>query len=91
MCKFEEAYAAYDGADSNYGKIIVDLKRRKLENIIAENGALSNQKDKLMKDNVRLNQQYNVLLQKSSGNQLIKNKISAAKKYIDSLKKEQYE
>lgn len=62
-----------------------DEAERKLENIIAENGALSNQKDKLMKDNVRLNQQYNVLLQKSSGNQLIKNKISAAKKYIDSL------
>lgn len=62
-----------------------DEAERKLEKIIAENGALSNQKDKLMKDNVRLNQQYNVLLQKSSGNQLIKNKISAAKKYIDSL------
>ncbi len=62
-----------------------DEAERKLENIIAENGALSNQKDKLMKDNIRLNQQYNVLLQKSSGNQLIKNKISAAKKYIDSL------
>ncbi|GAB1450014.1 DNA sulfur modification protein DndD [Draconibacterium sp.] len=62
-----------------------DEAERKLENIISENGALSNQKDKLMKDNVRLNQQYNVLLQKSSGNQLIKNKISAAKKYINSL------
>lgn len=62
-----------------------DEAERKVENIIAENGALSNQKDKLMKDNVRLNQQYNVLLQKSSGNQLIKNKISASKKYIDSL------
>jgi DNA sulfur modification protein DndD len=62
-----------------------DEAERKLENRIAENGALSNQKDKIMKENGRLNQQYNVLLQKSSGNQLIKNKISAVKKYIDSL------
>jgi DNA sulfur modification protein DndD len=62
-----------------------DEADRTLEKIIAENGALSNQKEKLMKDNVRLNQQHNVLLQKSSGNQLIKNKISTAKKYIDSL------
>ena len=62
-----------------------DEADRTLEKIISENGALSNQKEKLMKDNVRLNQQYNVLLQKSSGNQLIKNKISTAKKYIDSL------
>lgn len=62
-----------------------DEADRMLEKIIAENGALSNHKEKLMKDNVRLNQQHNVLLQKSSGNQLIKNKISTAKKYIDSL------
>ncbi len=62
-----------------------DEADRKLEKIIAENGALENQKDKLFKDNVRLNQQYNILLQKSSGNQLIKNKIAKAKKYIDSL------
>ena len=34
---------------------------------------------------MRLNQQYNILLQKSSGNQLIKNKVAKAKKYIDSL------
>lgn len=62
-----------------------DEAERKLEKIIAENGALENQKDKLLKDNVRLNQQYNILLQKSSGNQLIKNKIAEAKKYILSL------
>jgi DNA sulfur modification protein DndD len=62
-----------------------DKAERKLEKIIAENGALENQKDKLLKDNVRLNQQYNILLQKSSGNQLIKNKITEAKKYIVSL------
>jgi DNA sulfur modification protein DndD len=62
-----------------------DEADRTLEKIISENGALSNQKEKLMKDNVRLNQQHNVLLQKSSGNQLIKNKTSTAKKYIDSL------
>lgn len=62
-----------------------DEAERKLEKIIAENGALENQKDKLLKDNIRLNQQYNILLQKSSGNQLIKNKIAEAKKYIVSL------
>ena len=62
-----------------------DETERKLEKIIAENGALEIQKEKLLKDNVRLNQQYNILLQKSSGNQIIKSKISAAKKYIDSL------
>lgn len=58
---------------------------RKLEKIIAENGALENEKDKLLKDNIRLNQKYNILLQKSSGNQLIKDKITEAKKYIASL------
>ncbi|MDM8158595.1 DNA sulfur modification protein DndD [Labilibaculum sp. K2S] len=62
-----------------------DEADRRLEKIIAENGALENQKDKLFKDNVRLNQQYNILLQKSSGNQLIKNKVAEAKKYIDTL------
>ena len=62
-----------------------DETERKLEKIIAENGALEIQKEKLLRDNVRLNQQYNILLQKSSGNQIIKSKISATKKYIDSL------
>jgi len=62
-----------------------DETERELEKIIAENGALEIQKEKLLKDNIRLNQQYNILLQKSSGNQIIKSKISAAKKYIDSL------
>ncbi len=62
-----------------------DEAERKLEKIIGENGALENEKDKLLKDNVRLNQKYNILLQKSSGNQLIKNKIAKAKKYIESL------
>ena len=62
-----------------------DEAERKLEKIIAENGALNNQKDKLLKDNLRLNQQYNLLLQKSSGNKIIKEKIAKAKKYIDSL------
>jgi len=62
-----------------------DDAERQLEKLIGENGALENQKDKLFKDNIRLNQQYNTLLQKSSGNQLIKNKIAATKKYIDSL------
>jgi DNA sulfur modification protein DndD len=62
-----------------------DEAERQLEKFIAENGALENQKDKLLKDNVRLNQQYNILLQKSTGNQIIKDKISTTKKYIDSL------
>lgn len=62
-----------------------DDAERLLEKIIGENGALENQKEKLFKDNIRLNQQYNILLQKSSGNQLIKNKIAITKRYIDSL------
>ena len=62
-----------------------DETERKLERVISENGALANQKDKLLKDNVRLSQQYNILLQKSTGNQIIKNKIASAKKYIDAL------
>ena len=62
-----------------------DEAERQLEKFIAENGALENQKDKFLKDNVRLNQQYNILLQKSTGNQIIKDKISTTKKYIDSL------
>jgi DNA sulfur modification protein DndD len=62
-----------------------DEAERRLEKFIAENGALENQKDKLFKDNVRLNQQYNILLQKSIGDQRIKNKVAKAKKYIDSL------
>ena len=62
-----------------------DESERKKDKIIAENGALEIQKEKLEKDNVRLNQQYSILLQKSSGNLIIRNKISEAKKYIDSL------
>ena len=64
-----------------------DDAERVLEKYIAENGALENQKDKLLKDNIRLNQHYNILLQKSTVNQLIKNKITAAKKYIDTLQR----
>ncbi len=58
---------------------------RSLEKIIAENGGLDNQKTKLLKDNIRLNQQYNILIQKSSGNKLIKSKGAKAKQYIDTL------
>lgn len=58
---------------------------RKLEKIIAENGALENQKEKLLKDNIRLNQHYNILLQKSSGSQIVKKKVAIANKYIISL------
>lgn len=62
-----------------------DEAERKRDKIIAENGALKVQKEKFESDNIRLNQQYTLQLQKSSGNQIIKNKISSAKKYIDSL------
>jgi DNA sulfur modification protein DndD len=58
---------------------------RKLEKIIGENGALENQKEKLLKENTRLGQHYNILIQKSSGNQVIKRKLSVANKFIDSL------
>ena len=46
---------------------------------------MANQKDKLLKDIIRLNQQYNILLQKSTGNQLVKDKIASTKNYIDAL------
>lgn len=62
-----------------------DESEREKDKIIAENGALKIQKEKIEKDNIRLNQQYTLLLQKSSGNQIIKNKTLKAKKYIDSL------
>jgi DNA sulfur modification protein DndD len=62
-----------------------DEAERSLEKKIAENGALENQKQKLLKDNARLNQKYSALLQKSSGNKIVKSKIAEAKKYIDSL------
>jgi len=62
-----------------------DETERLLEKYIGENGALANQKDKLLKDNSRLNQQYNILLQKSTGNQIIKDKIATTKRYIESL------
>lgn len=76
-----------DLQDENVLEMITkkDDAERLLEKIIGENGALENQKEKLFNDNNRLNQHYNILLQKSSGNQLIKNKIAATKKYIDSL------
>lgn len=62
-----------------------DESERKKDKIIAENGALEIQKEKLEKDNISRNRQYSILLQKSSVNQIIRNKISEAKKYIDSL------
>ena len=62
-----------------------DEAERSLEKKIAKNGALENQKQKLLKDNARLNQKYSALLQKSSGNKIVKSKIAEAKKYIDSL------
>ena len=62
-----------------------DEAERLYEKFTGENGALANQKDKLLKDNTRLNQQYNILLQKSNVNQVIKDKITATSKYINAL------
>ena len=62
-----------------------DEVERQLEKLIGENGALDNHKEKMLKDNIRLNQQYSIFLQKSTGNKLIKDKIATTKKYIDSL------
>jgi len=62
-----------------------DEVERLLEKFIGENGALDNYKEKMLKDNIRLNQQYSIFLQKSTGNKLIKDKIATTKKYIDSL------
>jgi DNA sulfur modification protein DndD len=62
-----------------------EAAERKLEKILEENGAFSNQKEKLIKDNIRLNQRYTILLEKSTGNKIVKRKIATSKKYIDSL------
>jgi len=62
-----------------------DEAERLLEKLIRDNGALENQKDKFIIENGRSSQKYNSLLQKSSGNQIIKDKVSITKKYIDSL------
>lgn len=76
-----------DLQDETLLEIIInkDEADRLLEKTIADNGALANQKDKLLKDNTRLNQQYNILLQKSNVNQVIKDKIAATNKYINTL------
>jgi DNA sulfur modification protein DndD len=62
-----------------------DEAERKRDKIIAENGALEEQKLKLLSDIERLNRNLKNLLQKSSGNKLVKEKIAKAKKYILSL------
>ena len=62
-----------------------DEAERLFEKFTGENGALANQKDKLLKDNTRIKQQYNILLQKSNVNQVIKDKITATSKYINTL------
>lgn len=76
-----------DLEDETFLEIVTkkDEYERKRDKIIAENGALKVQKEKFESDNIRLNQQYTLQLQKSSGNRIIKNKISSAKKYINSL------
>ena len=62
-----------------------DEAERLFDRFTSENGALANQKDKLLKDNIRINLQYNLLLQKSNVNQVIKDKITETGKYIHSL------
>jgi DNA sulfur modification protein DndD len=56
---------------------------RKLEKIIADNGGFANQKEKLLKDNVRLNQKYQILLQRINVTQQRKKKLEEANKYIE--------
>ena len=58
---------------------------RKLEKVIASNGGFDNQKDKLLKDNIRLNQKYQTLLQRINVTQQRKNKLEEANKYIEVL------
>ena len=62
-----------------------DEAERLFEKFTGENGALANQKDKLLNENIRINQQYNLLLQKSNVNQAIRDKITATSKYINTL------
>jgi DNA sulfur modification protein DndD len=62
-----------------------DEAERLFDRFTSENGALANEKDKLLKDNIRINQQYNLLLQKSNVNQVIRDKITATSKYINAL------
>jgi len=56
---------------------------RKLEKLIASNGGFDNQKDKLLKDNIRLNQKYKTLLQRINVTQQRKKKLEEANKYIE--------
>ena len=58
---------------------------RKLEKIIASNGGFDNQKDKLLKDNIRLNQKYQTLLQRINVTQHRKKKLEEANKYIEAI------
>ena len=62
-----------------------DEAERLLDRFTSKNGVLANQKDKLLKDNALLNLQYNLLLQKSNVNQVIRDKITATSKYINTL------
>jgi len=58
---------------------------RKLEKVIASNGGFDNQKDKLVKDNIRLNQKYQTLLQRINVTQQRKKKLEEANKYIEAI------
>ena len=56
---------------------------RKLEKIISTNGGFENQKEKFLKDNIRLNQKYQTLLQRINVTQHSKKKLEEANKYIE--------
>jgi len=58
---------------------------RKLEKVIASNGGFDNQKDKLLKDNIRLNQKYQTLLKRIIVTQHSKKKLKEANKYIEAI------
>ena len=62
-----------------------DEAERLFDRFTSENGALAHQKDKLLNDNIRIKQLNNILLQKSNVNQIIKDKITATSKYINTL------
>jgi DNA sulfur modification protein DndD len=58
---------------------------RRIEKIIASNGGFVNQKDKLHKDNIRLNQQYQTFLQRINVTQQSKRKLEEVNKYIETI------
>jgi DNA sulfur modification protein DndD len=58
---------------------------RRLEKVISANGGYENQKEKLLKENIRLNQKYQTLLQRINVTQHSKKKLEEANRYIDAI------